>query len=221
MHTSSPLLKRTVWLGAALVAIVLLLILAPAAQAAPDTSGHSTGGYWYAVQRGDTWYRVSAKTGVSVQALQSANPKHIHPRKWLYVGHRLWIPGYSPHPPAPHPPPCGYHYTVAYGDSWTRVAAKTGVSVAALRAANPHAVRPPRYWLYAGETLWIPCQSHRPPPPPPPVCLYYYTVQCGDSWSRVSYRTGVPVHMLQRANPNHMHRNNWLYAGHTLCIPDP
>lgn len=213
MHASLPLLKRTTWLGAALIVIVLTLILVPAAQAAPETSGHGPGGYWYTVQRGDTWYRVSARTGVSVQALQSANPNHIHRRNWLYVGHRLWIPDYSPQPS------CDYHYTVVYGDSWSRVAAKTGVPMAALKAANPHAVRPPRYWLYAGEKLWIPCRGHHPPPPP--VCMYYYTVQYGDSWSRVSYRTGVPVHMLQRANPDHMHRNNWLYAGHTLCIPDP
>ena len=66
MHTSLPLLKRTIWLGAALVAIVLSLILVPAAQAAPEASGHGSGGYWYRIQPGDTWYRVSARTGVSV-----------------------------------------------------------------------------------------------------------------------------------------------------------
>jgi hypothetical protein len=85
-----------------------------------------------------------------VGTLQAANPAHIHPNLWLYVGHTLWIPCGG------QPAPGGYWYTVVAGDGWYRVSAKTGVSVAALQAANPSKVRPPNYWLYVGEKLWIP-----------------------------------------------------------------
>ncbi len=113
---------------------------------------------------------------------------------------------------------CGYRATVQRGESWSSISAYTRVPVRALQSANPGKVRPPKYWLYAGETLWIPCGG----PPPPPACMYYYTVRHGDSWSSVSRHTGVPVHMLQAANPGKVRPPKyWLYTGDTLCIPDP
>lgn len=107
-------------------------------------------GHWYTVRAGDSWSSLARWTGLSVGTLQAANPAHIHAHQWLYVGHTLWIPCGG------HPSPVGYWYTVVPGDGWYRVSAKTGVSVAALQAANPSKVRPPNYWLYAGEKLWIP-----------------------------------------------------------------
>lgn len=113
---------------------------------------------------------------------------------------------------------CGYRATVQRGESWSSISAYTGVPIHALQAANPGKVHPPRYWLYAGEALWIPCGG----PPPPPACMYYYTVRHGDSWYSVSRHTGVPVHALQAANPGKVRPPQyWLYAGETLCIPDP
>ncbi|HRW04793.1 MAG TPA: LysM peptidoglycan-binding domain-containing protein [Caldilineaceae bacterium] len=50
-------------------------------------------GQWYTVQSGDTWYSLSREFGISVRDLQAANPGHIHLFRWLFVGHRLWIPG--------------------------------------------------------------------------------------------------------------------------------
>lgn len=50
-------------------------------------------GEWYTVQRGDTWYALARRFGISVNELQAANPAHIHLFRWLIVGHRLWIPG--------------------------------------------------------------------------------------------------------------------------------
>lgn len=197
---------------AVVLAGLLVLLWLPAAQAAPARATNATSaGHWYTVQRGDTWTNLSRRTGLSVSNLQAANPAHMHPpHYWLYVGHQLWIP-------ASGAPGCDYWYTVQRGDSWSRVSQKTGVSIAALQRANPDKVRPPRYWLYAGESLWIPCH-----PPPPPVCQYYYQVQHGDSWSKVSRNTGVPIHLLQAANPGKVRPPRyWLYAGETLCIPDP
>jgi hypothetical protein len=113
---------------------------------------------------------------------------------------------------------CGYWATVQRGESWSSISAYTGVPIRALQAANPGKVRPPRYWLYAGESLWIPCGG----PPPPPACMYFYKVRHGDGWYSVSRHTGVPVPMLQAANPGKVRPPKyWLYAGETLCIPDP
>ena len=215
---------RASWFMAMLIAMLLVMAVVPAAQAAPEPAPAAVScGYWYAVQPGDSWSRVSARTGVSVAALKAANPSLVRPpRYWLYVGDSLWIPCGSPPPPPPPPPPsCGYWYTVRSGDSWSVIASRTGTSVHGLQAANPDKVRPGNI-LYAGESLWIPCGGGPPPPPPhPPACAYYYTVQRGDSWYRISAMTGFSVHALQAANPRLVRPGSVLYIGDTMCIPDP
>ncbi|HIQ06502.1 MAG TPA: LysM peptidoglycan-binding domain-containing protein, partial [Anaerolineae bacterium] len=103
-------------------------------------------GYWYTVKRGDSWSVIAARTGISVAALQALNPQAIHPHHWLWVGDKIWIPQ------------TGFWYTVRPGDSWLSVAARTGVSVATLQAANPQAIRAYN-WLWRGERLWIPLKG--------------------------------------------------------------
>jgi len=104
----------------------------------------------------------------------------------------------------------GYWYTVRRGDSWSSIAARTGVSIAELQRANPHAIH--RFgWLYVGERIWIP----RPGEP----SGYWYTVQRGDSWTSIALRTGLSVRQLMRANPQAIHRRYWLYRGERIWIP--
>lgn len=212
---------RSRWLIGLSLALLLALLAVPAAQAAPAAApSEMSCGYWYTVQPGDSWSRLSARTGISTAALQAANPAHIHPHYWLIVGHTLWIPCTGTPPPPPPPPSCGYWYTVRSGDSWSRVSYATGVSISALQAANPGKVRPPSYWLYAGETLWIPCGGGGGGGGA--CCVYYYTVQRGDSWFAISARTGVPVNLLYAANPGKVRPPSYvLYVGEVLCIPDP
>lgn len=143
---------RSRWLIGLSLALLLVFVVAPVAQAAPATApSEQTCGYWYTVQRGDSWSRLSARTGISIAALQAANPAHIHPNYWLIVGHTLWIPcggggGGT----------CSFHYTVRSGDSWFAISRATGVPLSTLYAANPTKVRPPSYVLYVGEVLCIP-----------------------------------------------------------------
>lgn len=211
---------RSRWLIGLSMALLLVMLVAPVVQAAPaPASSEASCGYWYTVQPGDSWSRLSARTGVSIAALKAANPAHIHPHNWLYVGHTLWIPCGAP-PPPPPPPSCGYWYTVRSGDSWSRLASVTGISVSALQAANPAHIHP-NNWLFVGHTLWIPCGAP-PPPPTPPACVYHYTVQSGDSWYAISRSTGVPVNLLYAANPGKVRPPSYvLYVGEVLCIPDP
>lgn len=209
---------RTRWLIGLSLALLLVMLVAPVAQAAPaNTSSVQSCGYWYTVQPGDSWSRLSARTGISIAALQAANPSHIHPHNWLYVGHTLWIPCGGP-PPPPPPPPCGYWYTVQPGDSWSSLSARTGISIAALQAANPAHIHP-HNWLYVGHKLWIPCGGGGGGGA---ACVYYYTVQRGDSWFAISRATGVPVNLLYAANPGKVRPPSYvIYVGEVLCIPDP
>lgn len=50
-------------------------------------------GTWYTVQAGDSWTTLARRFGMSVRALQQANPQAIRRSGWLYRGERLWIPG--------------------------------------------------------------------------------------------------------------------------------
>jgi LysM repeat protein len=77
---------------------------APAEPAAPaPEKTRAAEGYWYTVQRGDTWQTVSRDTGVPVLELWHANPGLLYPNRWLYWGTRLWIPAPAAEQPAAPP----------------------------------------------------------------------------------------------------------------------
>ena len=53
---------------------------------------------FYIVQRGEGWISVAEKFGVTVDFLQSANPKLLRPGNALIVGERMLIPAFLPTP---------------------------------------------------------------------------------------------------------------------------
>jgi hypothetical protein len=128
---------------ALVLAVMVTLALTSVASAEPPTPG----GYWYHVVRGDTWYGISRRTGVSVSTLMNANPSLVRWNQWLYVCDWMWIP----YPPRP----TGYWYHVVRGDTWYGISRRTGVSVWALMNANPSLVRW-NQWLYVCDWMWIP-----------------------------------------------------------------
>jgi spore germination protein YaaH len=72
-----------------------------------------------------------------------------------------------PPPPPPSPPsPATTTYTVQSGDTLTKIAAKFGVTLAALEAANPQVTNP--NLIYVGQVLVIPASAAAPAPPAPP-----------------------------------------------------
>ena len=115
-------------------------------------------------------------------------------------------------------------HVVCRGETLYRIAARYGVSVQAIVAANgiwnPNAI-------YAGQRLVIPgCGSWSPPPPPPPACYtcppppagcsVHYTVHPGDTLTRIAYRYGTTISNLMRCNA--IANPNRIYAGQSLCI---
>ncbi len=60
-----------------------------------------SGGY-YIVQRGDNLYRIALRFGTTYQAIAAAN--NLWNPNYIYVGQRLFIPGYTAPPPVVPPP---------------------------------------------------------------------------------------------------------------------
>lgn len=113
-------------------------------EVAPPVPGPIGGGSSteYVVTKGDSFSTIAKKTGVTVKAIQDANPTVV-PTK-LKVGQKLQIPAPSSSA-APVSGSSATHttstsgaatYTVKSGDSLTKIASKYGVSIKALRSAN-------------------------------------------------------------------------------------
>ncbi|MGC9346660.1 MAG: LysM peptidoglycan-binding domain-containing protein [Anaerolineae bacterium] len=102
-------------------------------------------------------------------------------------------------------------YIVQPGDTLTRIAARYGISVSRLAAANG------LYWsswVYAGQRLTIPGAPQSPAPAPSGS---HYVVQRGDTLTRIAARYGVSISEL--AALNGLYWNSWLYVGQRLSIP--
>lgn len=88
--------------------------------------------YW-TVRRGDTYVRISRSTGLTIDELQTFNPK-VDPAT-IQPGQRLKLRAKVP---PPKPKPLGPKYaTVRTGDSFGSIAAKTGKPIGRLRRLNP------------------------------------------------------------------------------------
>lgn len=140
--------RKVGWQWGVLVAVLLCAALWVAQSAiVAAQAGNASPGYYYTVQAGDSWDTVAASTGLAVEALQAANPDAVRDNEWLLVGEQLLIPTSLSTAPKTH--------SVAAGESWNSIAAKYGVSVDLLKAANPNSIRTGNI-LYRGEVLIIP-----------------------------------------------------------------
>ena len=136
----------------ALALIVLGLFAIPAGVQAGGVCGGM-----YVVETGDTIDMLAAMCGTSANAIYAANPG-ISGR--LYAGQVLTIPGLNyttPSTPAVnYDPPASNTgtYIVQYGDTFSMIANRYGVSLYDLWGANP------QIWdinlLYAGQVIYIP-----------------------------------------------------------------
>jgi len=189
-------------------------------------TGTAPGGT-YTVVSGDSMYLISQKLGVTLQALEAANPQVAPPAYQINVGDVLQIPGASGQgntnggggtgSGAP-----GGTYTVVGGDSMYEISQKLGVTLQALEAANPQ-VQGPAYQITVGEVLQIPGQGNtsggNTGSGGSTGSSGTYTVVSGDSMYAISQKLGVTLAALEAANPQVKGPAYQINVGEVLQVP--
>lgn len=124
----------------------------------------------YTVAKGDSLAKIAKKNGVSLKALEAANPGVV-PTK-LKIGQKLTIPagGKTSADATASPAVAGgdagtTSYTVKSGDTLTKIAKARGVKVKALQAANNLTTTK----IKVGQKLTIPAKAEAAAPVVPPV----------------------------------------------------
>jgi LysM repeat protein len=186
--------------------VIVLLLLAFFGTPFAAQAGGVCGGA-YVVNQGDTLNSLAAKCGTSVSAITAANPGVSDP---LRSGQTLTLPGSSSSGSSVnvsiisssntttynnynncnnncnnnYHPPVTYNngtYIVQYGDTFSAIASRNGLSVSQLWAANP------QIWninyLYAGQLIYLPGYSSNPTAISTP--LSYGTVPAGTRYGKV------------------------------------
>lgn len=143
------------------VSVLLFVLLAFLAIPAGIQAGGVCGGT-YIVESGDTVDKIASKCGTTASAIFAANPGIS---RTLYVGQALTVPGsnYSGGTSTKVPVDYTRTYTVKYGDTFSGIAGRYGVSVANLRAANPN-IRDINF-IYVGQVIYVPASSGSGIPP--------------------------------------------------------
>jgi LysM repeat protein len=122
----------------------------------------------YVVAKGDTFSSIAKKLGVTVKAIEEANPG-VAPTK-LQIGQKLHIPAVAPTAASPASAPAAVEtgtageqvYTVKSGDTLTKIATQFGATVKALRSANDLVTDR----IKVGQKLKIPVKVSEPVPTP-------------------------------------------------------
>jgi len=106
---------------------------------------------------------------------------------------------------------CPTYVTVQWGDTLTGIALLCGTTVNAIRAANPGL----GWWLYAGQTLYIPTGSS---PSYPPATGGTYVVRAGDTLGKIASRMGTSLGALLAVNPQ-ISNPSLIYVGQVINLP--
>ncbi len=103
----------------------------------------------YVVQPGDTLFSLARRFGTTVAAIMQANPQITDPNI-IFVGQIITIPTAVP----PTPPPGTSRYVVQPGDTLSAIARRFGITLQALRNANPQITNPDL--IFPGQIIFIP-----------------------------------------------------------------
>lgn len=174
------------------------------------STGTSTGqATTYTVKSGETLWKISQATGVSMQAIVQAN--NLTNPNQLSVGQVLTIPSSSTSTTGgTTAPTTSTTYTVKSGDTLWKIAQATGVTVQAIVQAN--GITNPDQ-ISVGQVLTIPASGNSTPSSAPTS----YTVKAGDTLSKIAQETGTSVAGIVQVN--HLNNPNYLYVGQILILP--
>ncbi|WP_020374116.1 LysM peptidoglycan-binding domain-containing protein [Sulfobacillus thermosulfidooxidans] len=229
--------------------------------AGSSTTSGSSSGYsgTYTVQLGDALSGIAAKYGVSVSALEAANPQITNPNL-IYPGETVHVPkkgssvtstatvsrsssshnkGYGIN----YNPSTGTYslsgatrnlfttkYTVQLGDTLSGIAAKLGVNLSELEAANPQITNPNR--IYPGEQLNLPKSGYYMNGTPVSrtewnpggrvIGLHYFnnaktTVEKGQTLGGIAQAHGLILSEIEKLNPQ-ITNPNLIYPGEEVTI---
>ncbi len=106
---------------------------------------------------------------------------------------------------------CSASIIVQWGDTLSGIAKQCGTTVDAIRAANPGL----GWWLYAGQTLYIPTGYT---PGSPPATGGTYVVKSGDTLGKIAPRFGTSLSALIAANPQ-IKNPSLIYVGQVINLP--
>ncbi|HEX7816409.1 LysM peptidoglycan-binding domain-containing protein [Dyella sp.] len=181
---------------------------------APPSSGKAPANGTYTVQAGDTLSGIAQRQGVSLKALEAANPQ-IGNFNQIHPGEQIHLPGSGTSKSAP-----ASSYTVRSGDTLSGIASSHGVSLAALRAANPQIANP--NLIFPGQSIRIPGTTSNQAPAaaskPASTPASSYTVRPGDTLSGIASRHGVSLAALESANPQ-ISNPNRISVGQVIHLP--
>jgi LysM repeat protein len=187
------------WLSIFLLVIILAATVSPVA--AQDTS--------YVVQQGDTLLKIAVKFGTSIAAIKLANGLVSD---LIFIGQTLKIPTTTAAVAAtPSASGCPQVYTITSGDTLKIIAARCGVDLATLIAAN-RLVNPDL--IFVGQTLVIPTSATTAATSP---CGASYTVQRGDFLNLIAEKCKVSSASL--VTTNNIVNANLIFVGQVLIMP--
>jgi len=158
----------------------------------------------YTVKAGDTLWKISVATGVSVQTIKNMN--HLS-SDTIYVGQKLVLSSNT-----------GTQYTVKAGDTLWKIATKYGTSVESIKQKNQ------LYSdiIYVGQKLIIPtsnASSSAPSTKSSPTTEWpsvTYIVQSGDTANKIASKFGVSASDILKYN--YMTANDPFYVGDKIAI---
>lgn len=198
-------------LARSLLAALLVCALAPATSAAAV----------HTVAPGETLWGIAMANNLPTSAVATANG--LSPEARVVAGTNLTIPapGQTPTPPitpAPSAGTGGGGYRVQPGDTLSDIAARQGISLSALAAANAMKTDA---WVISGTSLRLPAAGSVQAAPAAqssaPQAMGAYTVRPGDTLSGLAAAARVPA--VQMAYMNGLDPQAQLIAGTVIKLP--
>ena len=198
---------------------------APAPTPAPKPVETPTTAGSYTVKAGDTLSHIALDSGMTV-----ANLKQLNNLKsdTIYIGQTLKVKAEASKPaPAPTPAPKPVEtpapagsYTVKSGDTLSRIALDSGMTVANLKQLN----NLKSDTIYIGQTLKVKAEASKPAPKPTPApapkpvetpMTSSYKVKSDDTLSHIARANNMTVAALKQLNNL---KSDLIFIGQTLNV---